>query len=93
MSYRYKDSTLIAETASWRGEVIDPDGFVVLEVWNNGDGGGNYYVWHDPDARWEIEDQAIRDFTGEEESKMDYYRSIDVESPMDYWIEELRGKD
>ena len=96
MSYKFvMDYTLHdpSDTAVWRGHVLDDEEFIVCEVWNNGDGGGNFYAWHNAEARWSIEDEAIRNFTGEDEQKMEYYRLVDTDSPMDVWIEELRGKD
>ena len=96
MNYRFElDYTLHDpnDTASWRGHVLDEDGYIVVEVWNNGDQGGNFYVWHNGEARWGIEDEAIRNFTGEDDNKMEYYRSVDVIAPMDIWIEELRAKE
>ena len=49
MSYRFEyDETLPDYQAqgSWHGEVIDTDGYVVAEVWNNNDDGGNFYLWY-----------------------------------------------
>lgn len=93
MNYRFERSDLDPTDVSvWRGEVIDNlEGNVVVEVWNNGDNGGNFYVWHDADARWAIEDEALRAYTGDDETKMDYYRQVDIVAPMDAWIEELRN--
>lgn len=92
MTYRFETDEFFTDAESWRGEIVDNEtGFVVCEVWNNGDGGDNFYVWQDVDARWEIEDQAIRNYTGEDDTKGEYYRAVDVVAPMDAWIEELRG--
>lgn len=93
MNYRFETDHFFTDADSWRGEVIDEEGFVVCEVWNNGDAGHNFYVWQDPDVRWFIEDQALRNYTGEDEHKMEYYRTTDVFTPLDYWIEDLRGKE
>jgi hypothetical protein len=77
------------DLANWRAHVLDEEGFIVCEVWNNGYGGGNFYVWHNAEARWAIEDEALRDFTGDDKEKMDYYRHGFTDDAMDAWIERL----
>jgi len=80
MSYRFEDDeSLDAYQAdnSWHGELIDDQGFVVAEVWNNGDNGGNFYLWHDTTQAYGIEADVI-----------DRYKTA---APMDDWIKELRN--
>lgn len=92
MSYRFEFDYVfpsLPELADWRGHVLDENGYIVCEVWNNGDGAGNFYVWHNGEARWHIEDEALRAYTGDDETKMEYYRETDMVSPMDNWITEL----
>jgi hypothetical protein len=80
-----------SDTATWRGHVLDDEGFVVCEVWNNGDGGGNWYVWHDAELRWGIEEDAIKAYAGEDQDKMTIYKETNDLAPMDAWIEDLRN--
>jgi hypothetical protein len=80
MSYRFEyDETLpdYQVSDSWHGEVIDSDGYVVAEVWNNDDGGGNFYLWHDATQAYGIEADAIARFASK--------------APMDDWINELQN--
>ena len=80
MSYRFEyDETLPDYQAqgSWHGEVIDTDGYVVAEVWNNNDDGENFYLWHDATQAYGIEADAIARFASK--------------APMDDWINELQN--
>lgn len=63
MSYRWQDYEFVIDGV-WHGEIVDNDGFVIAEVWDNGDGGGNFYVWQDAVQRREIEDEASGDLDG-----------------------------
>lgn len=92
MTYKLVYDYLLADPsdlASWRAHVLDEDDFIVCEVWNNGYGGGNFYAWHNAEARWFIEEQALRDYTGDDQTKMAYYRETDIAPAMDSWIERL----
>lgn len=80
MNYRFEDDEVfpvIEADKSWHGELIDDQGYVVAEVWNNGDGGDNFYVWHDVTQAYGIEADAIDRFK--------------TATPMDDWIKELRN--
>lgn len=57
MSYEWREYDFIPDGA-WHGEVIDDNGFVIAEVWHNGDSSGNFYLWHDAIHRREIEGMA-----------------------------------
>ena len=63
------------DDADWMAEITDHDDYLVCEIWNNGDGGGNFYIWHDGVSRWGIEAEAVE-------------KHPDADSPMDAWIEE-----
>lgn len=73
---RYVDGLISKDEAVWMAEVLDDEGYLVCEVWNNGDNGGNFYVWHNGTARYGIEAQAIEDYP-------------DSDAPMDDWIANL----
>jgi hypothetical protein len=80
MSYTYHaNETFETTIADWDGQVVDEDGFIIFECWNNGDDGGNFYIWHDRDAKWAIERDACERFPSER--------------PMDEWLAELKGND
>jgi hypothetical protein len=92
--YRFEqDYTLHdpSDTATWRGCVLDDDNYIVCEVWSNGDGGGNFYVWHNGEARWGIEEEAIAKYTGEDAEQSSIARELGDLAPMDAWIEELKN--
>ena len=79
------------DTAVWRGNVLDEDNYIVCEVFNNGDQGGNFYIWHNGEARWGIEQEALEAYAGEDNEAMAIYREAGIIAPMDAWIEELRN--
>lgn len=94
MSYVFEPIILepeLEDTADWRGLIYNDEGYIVLEVWNSGDQGGNFYIWQDYDARWEIEHEALQNYSGDDNAKMEQYREAGITAPMDAWIEELRN--
>lgn len=92
MSYKLVYDYLLndpSDLAYWRAHVLDDEGYIVCEVWNNGYGGNNFYAWHDAEARWAIEEEALRDYTGDDPTKMSEHKLADDTAPMDAWIERL----
>lgn len=92
MSYKLVYDYLLSDPtnlASWRAHVLDDEGYIVCEVWNNGDGPGNWYAWHNGEARWAIEEEALRDYTGDDPTKMSELKSAGDTTAMDAWIERL----
>lgn len=77
MTYRFEPNDLELDEHAWSGDVIDSNGHVVLETWNNGDDGGNFYIWHDYEVMWAIEADAIATYK--------------TDRPLDDWIEDLRN--
>ena len=47
---------------SWSGRLSDSGRYIICEVYNNGEGGGNFYIWHNEEAKWGIEAEAKREF-------------------------------
>lgn len=66
------------DKAVWQAELLDDNNYLVCEVWNNGDDGSNFYVWHDMPARWGIHAEVSAKYP-------------EAEHAMDVWIEELRN--
>jgi hypothetical protein len=79
------------DTAAWRGNVLDEDRYIVCEVFNNADEGGNFYIWHNGEARWGIEAEALAAYAGEDNEAMAIYREAGILAPMDAWIEDLKN--
>jgi hypothetical protein len=81
-NYRLLDADWLlsneGDKAVWQAELVDDNNFLVCEVWNNGDDGGNFYVWHEMQTRWGLYDAVKAKYP-------------DAEHPMDLWIEELRN--
>lgn len=75
----------------WRGYLLDEEGYIVCEVWNNGDGPGNFYVWHNGEARWAIEAQAVTQFPPASKVEGAGKTEATELAPMDAWIAKVIG--
>lgn len=92
MTYRFEyEATSLAsiEPNAWQGMVLDEEGYIVCDVWNNGLGMGNFYAWHNGEARWGIEEEAMREYTGDDDAKAALIRESDPYAPLDAWVERL----
>lgn len=93
MSYRFEYENAPdlnpLTTEAWHGNVLDEDGYIVCEVWNNGLGIGNFYAWHNGEARWGIEEEAMREYTGDDDTMAQHIREADPYAPLDAWVERL----
>ena len=76
LTTRKVDWLLSNDSADWQVEVTDENSYLVCEVWNTGDGGGNFYAWHDIRLLYQLRDEALERFP-------------DAESPMDALIESM----
>lgn len=47
---------------AWSGTILDPEGIPVCDVWNEGDGGCNYYHWHHTHLKLDFELKAQAEF-------------------------------
>lgn len=81
----------LPDLADWRGHLLDENHYILCEVWNNGDGGGNWYVWHDGEARWGIESQAVTEFPPASEVTGAGKTAATQLAPMDAWIAKVIG--
>ncbi len=81
----------LPDLADWRGHLLDEESYILCEVWNNGDGGGNFYVWHNGEARWAIESQAVIEFAPASKVEGAGKQSATELAPMDAWIAKVIG--
>ena len=79
------------EFRSWSGRLLDSERYIICEIFNNGDGVGNYYIWYREEAKWGIEAEAKREFpeigvgSGEQDSRA-------KTPPLDAWLARVMSK-
>ena len=81
----------LPDLADWRGHLLDENHYILCEVWNNGDGGGNWDVWHNGEARWAIEAQAVTEFPPVSKVENSGKAAATELAPMDAWIARVIG--